>query len=72
MGEFIAIFAIFCALIGLPVVVMGGSMAGKWLDLQRDRLELEREKVRLLRRRLELEDDARLEDDEIHHYLNEA
>jgi len=55
MEQLIAYFAIFCALVALPATVLGGSLAGKWLALQREMLELGREKVRLLAERTRLE-----------------
>ncbi len=55
MDQLIAYFAIFCALVALPAIVLGGSLAGKWLELQKEMLELEREKVRLLAERTRLE-----------------
>ena len=48
MGQLVAFFAIFCAFVLLPGVVLGWSVASKWLDLQQEMLLLEREKVRLL------------------------
>lgn len=48
LGQAVAFFAIFCALVLLPGVVLGWSVASKWLDLQQEMLQLEREKVRLL------------------------
>ena len=48
MRELAAFFAIFCAFVLLPAVVLGWSVASKWLDLQQEMLQLEREKVRLL------------------------
>jgi len=55
LGQVAAFFAIFCALVLLPAVLLGWSVATKWLDLQQEMLQLEREKVRLL------SDQARLE-----------
>ena len=48
MRQLAAFFAIFCAFVLLPAVVLGWSVAAKWLDLQQEMLQLEREKVRLL------------------------
>ena len=48
LGQIVAFFAIFCAFVLLPGVVLGWSVASKWLDLQQEMLLLEREKVRLL------------------------
>lgn len=48
LGQLVAFFAIFCAFVLLPGVVLGWSVASKWLDLQQEMLLLEREKVRLL------------------------
>ena len=48
LGQMVAFFAIFCAFVLLPGVVLGWSVASKWLDLQQEMLLLEREKVRLL------------------------
>ncbi len=48
VGQLVAYFAIFCALVLLPVVILGWSIAARWLDLQQEMLQLEREKVRLL------------------------
>ena len=48
LEQAVAFFAIFCALVLLPGVVLGWSVASKWLDLQQEMLQLEREKVRLL------------------------
>jgi hypothetical protein len=50
-----AFFAIFCAFVLLPAVVLGWSVAAKWLDLQQEMLQLEREKVRLLTQQAEIE-----------------
>jgi hypothetical protein len=48
LDQLAAFFAIFCAFVMLPAVVLGWSVAKKWLDLQQEMLKLEREKVRLL------------------------
>ncbi len=48
LGQLVAFFAIFCAFVLLPAVVLGWSVATRWLDLQQELLQLEREKVRLL------------------------
>jgi len=48
LGQLVAFFAIFCAFVLLPGVLLGWSVASKWLDLQQEMLQLEREKVRLL------------------------
>lgn len=48
MRQLAAFFAIFCAFVLLPAVVLGWSVASKWLDLQQEMLQLEREKVQLL------------------------
>jgi hypothetical protein len=53
LGQAVAFFAIFCALVLLPGVVLGWSVASKWLDLQQEMLNLEREKVRLLAEKAE-------------------
>ena len=50
-----AFFAIFCAFVLLPAVVLGWSVAAKWLDLQQEMLQLEREKVRLMAQQAEIE-----------------
>jgi hypothetical protein len=55
LGQLAAFFAIFCAFVLLPAVVLGWSVAAKWLDLQQEMLQLEREKVRLLAQRAEIE-----------------
>ncbi len=55
LGQLAAFFAIFCALVLLPAVVLGWSVAAKWLDLQQEMLQLEREKVRLLSEQAKLE-----------------
>ena len=46
--QLLAFFAIFCAFVLLPAIVLGWSVAARWLDLQQEMLRLEREKVRLL------------------------
>lgn len=48
MGQLVAYFAIFCAFVVLPAILLGWSIAARWLDLQQEMLQLEREKVRLL------------------------
>lgn len=55
LGQLAAFFAIFCAFVLLPAVVLGWSVASKWLDLQQEMLQLEREKVRLLAQQAESE-----------------
>ena len=55
LGQLAAFFAIFCAFVLLPAVVLGWSVAAKWLDLQQEMLQLEREKVRLLAQQAEIE-----------------
>lgn len=55
LGQLAAFFAIFCAFVLLPAVVLGWSVASKWLDLQQEMLQLEREKVRLMSRQAERE-----------------
>lgn len=55
LGQLVAFFAIFCAFVLLPAVVLGWSVATKWLDLQQEMLQLEREKVRLLAQQAEIE-----------------
>lgn len=55
LGQVAAFFAIFCAFVLLPAVVLGWSVASKWLDLQQEMLQLEREKVRLLAQRAEID-----------------
>ena len=55
LGQLAAFFAIFCAFVLLPAVVLGWSVATKWLDLQQEMLQLEREKVRLLTQQAEIE-----------------
>ncbi|MEJ2548896.1 MAG: hypothetical protein P8125_13970 [Gemmatimonadota bacterium] len=41
LGQAVAFFAIFCALVLLPGVVLGWSVASKWLDLQQEMLQLD-------------------------------
>ncbi|MGW8283726.1 MAG: hypothetical protein ACWGON_10545 [Gemmatimonadota bacterium] len=48
VGQLVAYFAVFCAFVLLPAVILGWSIAARWLDLQQEMLQLEREKVRLL------------------------
>ena len=55
MRQLAAFFAIFCAFVLLPAVVLGWSVAAKWLDLQQEMLQLEREKLRLLVQQAEIE-----------------
>lgn len=55
LEQLAAFFAIFCALVLLPAVVLGWSVAKKWLDLQQEMLKLEREKVRLMAGKAEAE-----------------
>lgn len=55
MRQLVAFFAIFCAFVLLPAVVLAWSVAAKWLDLQQEMLQLEREKVRLLSQQAEFE-----------------
>jgi hypothetical protein len=59
LGQLAAFFAIFCAFVLLPAVVLGWSVAAKWLDLQQEMLQLEREKVRLLAQQAEIESTIR-------------
>ena len=55
LDQVAAFFAIICLFVLLPAVVLGWSVAKKWLDLQQEMLILEREKVRLLAARGEVE-----------------
>ena len=42
LDQVAAFFAIFCLFVLLPAVVLGWSVAKKWLDLQQEMLILER------------------------------
>ncbi len=54
VGQLVAYFAIFCALVLLPAVILGWSIAARWLDIQQEMLQFEREKVRLLSERAKI------------------